>query len=141
MNFRVSICYHCTYILCRQVRSLLILACRIWGKKYHNGKRGHFVGKIDVFHYCSVGCTLNSRGDNDMGETFGFSRARLYVTSVPDSFGGQNFCRRLQISCLAMTSTSRPSTHIHSVLYSRRDELVTRSPHSRPVDINVWPPK
>jgi len=80
-------------------------------------------------------------GDNDMGETFGFSRAKLYVTSVPDSFGGQNFCRRPQISCLAMTSTSRLSTHIHSVLYSRRDELVTRSPHFRPADINVWPPK
>jgi len=45
-----------------QVRSLLILASHMWKRKYRKGKRGHFAGKIDVFHYCSVGCTLNSWG-------------------------------------------------------------------------------
>lgn len=62
-------------------------------KSVQSRKRGRFAGKIDVFHYCSVGCTLNSRWDGGGGsgsgdnteKTFGFGRSGLYVTGVPDS--------------------------------------------------------
>lgn len=119
-------------IIYGQVRSLLILASHIYmEKKIAQREKRSFRRENRCFSLLFGWMYFEFMGDNDMGETFGFSRARLYVTSVPDSFGGQNFCRRPQISCLAMTSTARRPASIGRFIPSAAGHPRAALPPSR----------